>query len=577
MKIQFIVKIFKNLSFRRKLFSSYVIVAIIPIIVLGLFSYVKAKSSLQEQFRMGMNETISQISGNVDDKLKRQDEFINFISFNTVLREVLDKEDIDPFTLQQKMNDSVESAIWYYMSINKEIKKLSIYSETRSEGMGSFIGSAKKVENEAWYKETKNRKSTYWWYKDGELFASHSILNMDNNKIIGAVCLSLDIDDIVEDIKTSKFQKYDFIISDNSDNLIASINNLSSGSDISTYIISHFTGPNLRIGNDKYIIIKNNIPTTNWSLFGYISENKASVDTSEILKITAAIIFACLVLVGFIIWLFSSTFVNRITNLNKKIEIVEQGDLKIEISSEAKDEIGELTNKFGNMLKKINSLITEVYQSKIDRKEALLKSLQAQINPHFLYNSLSMINWKAIDAGESEISNITKLLSKFYRTTLNKGKSIICIKEEIENIKAYIEIQLMMHDNEFQVEYIINDEIYEYDMLNFILQPIVENAILHGIDEGNKEKGILKIVGQVSENAILFSIEDNGAGIQENKIKELLEKDSGGYGLKNISERIKLYFGPDYGISIKSEIGKGTSVKVSLPKYKRSSVLADIV
>lgn len=561
------ISYFKNFSFRKKLFISYIVVIIIPITALGLFSYSKSKNYLHEQLRMSMNETVSQISSNVESKLKRQNDFINFLSFNPVLKEVLNNAIPDTYTLAQKLNENIEPIIWYYMTINMEIKELKIYSDFRTTDIGSFIEPSSKIKNEYWYKESLKSNSIYWWYDNGELFATRIIINKDDNSCIGILKVRLDPDAILSDIMSEKLKKYGYIIN-NSNGTVLNYKDGStffSDTDRKTIINSN---NNIRIANEAYMIFKSPISTPNWTLCYYIPEHSATVDSSEILKATVTIALACLILLLFIIWLFSRTFVNRISNLNNKIELVEAGNLDIEILSNSKDEIGDLTNKFGRMLKKINVLINEVYEVNLAKKEAKLIALQEQIKPHFLYNSLSMINWKAISAGEKEISNITKLLSKFYRTTLNKGKSIILIRDEIENIKAYIDLQLMMHDYNFEVFYEFDEEILDLEMINFILQPIVENAIIHGIYEKLDEKGILKVSSHIKGTDIEFTIEDNGIGIDKDVISEILQKDTTGYGLKNINERIKLYFGNEYGLFIESELGKGTIVKFKIPQNK---------
>nr|WP_246362403.1 sensor histidine kinase [Paenibacillus alba] len=268
------------------------------------------------------------------------------------------------------------------------------------------------------------------------------------------------------------------------------------------------------------------------------------------------------------IWLFSRTLVRPIHALKKKISIVENGNFDVPIVSTAKDEIGELTQSFAGMVKKVQDSIQEAVEARMLEKEAELKALQAQISPHFLYNTLSIINWKAIQIDAMDISKVANSLSKFYRTSLNKGQQLTHIRDEINNIRAYLDIQLMMHDHEFDVVYDIEDAVYDFDTVNFILQPIVENAIIHGLDEKEDGRGLLRI--QVSEEAerIHFVVQDNGKGMEAAVQASLLEADNGGYGLRNVQERIHLYFGGSYGVHILSEAGVGTQVHVVIPKVK---------
>jgi len=281
------------------------------------------------------------------------------------------------------------------------------------------------------------------------------------------------------------------------------------------------------------------------------------------------IVLGCFGILILMTLVFSNTFVKRINKLNHQMKIVEGGNLKIEVYSNSTDEIGELSNSFGKMLNKINTLINEVYHSRIIQKEAELRALQAQINPHFLYNALSLINWKAIMIDAMEISQLTNNISKFYRTILNGGKDVISVDDEINNIKCYIEIQLTFHKNSFDVEYNFKDNIYNYNMIKMVLQPIVENAIDHGIDQKREGRGKLAIEGFVKDDHIIFTVQDNGPGMEKEKIGAAFLLDTGGYGLKNVQERLKIFFGEKFGISITSEKGSNTCVTIEIPTYSQ--------
>ncbi|HBG84902.1 MAG TPA: sensor histidine kinase, partial [Erysipelotrichaceae bacterium] len=159
------------------------------------------------------------------------------------------------------------------------------------------------------------------------------------------------------------------------------------------------------------------------------------------------------------------------------ITLVEKGKLEVMVQSQDQDEIGQLITGFGHMINRIKFLIEEVYESRLAQKNYAMRALQQQINPHFLYNTLSMINFMAIESGQNDISKITLALSDFYRTALNKGHNTTSLADELKNMNAYLDIQQMMHDYEFDLDIEINDAIMDYETPNLILQPIVENAI----------------------------------------------------------------------------------------------------
>ena len=209
-----------------------------------------------------------------------------------------------------------------------------------------------------------------------------------------------------------------------------------------------------------------------------------------------------------------------------------------------------MINSFGSMTKRLNHLINEIYKMQLEKKAVELKALQAQINPHFLYNALSSINWKAIRQGNDDISHLTSTLATFYRTSLNNGESITTVENELANIRAYIEIQRHMHDFPFRVDYEIGEGTAQLRMLNFLLQPIVENAFKHGIDYTDEtQDGHIRIRSFAEGEYLVFTVANNGPQIQEQQAKALLLQPGKGYGMFNIQERIALNYGADCGLS----------------------------
>ena len=174
----------------------------------------------------------------------------------------------------------------------------------------------------------------------------------------------------------------------------------------------------------------------------------------------------------------------------------------------------------------------------------------------------------ALETDQEDISKITLSLSTFYRTALNKGKNILRVRDEIKNMRSYLDIQLMMHDHEFDVDVEIDECILDHNILNLILQPLIENAIDHGIDLKTDGRGGIKIIGKKQNDEIVLIVSDNGVGMSKEQAESILTNKSNGYGVKNVNERIKLYYGEQYQLKIESEIGIGTKVKVTIPIRK---------
>jgi len=562
------LRAFQNMPLKRKLIVSYLTVIIIPIAVLGIYAYGNAKEGLRKQQQISMDNMVGQVSAEIAYRLERQENPIKSIVFHpTVIQTVLG-DHFDPYDLAKSMNQEVEPIFWNYMYFSGDIKDVTIYSENMTERFGRFILPADAVQGEAWYGQTRTTKTTKWWYEQDKLFATRNIYDTGTPNVIGVLVLKFDIDKIFGGIlKQQRTNAYGFLVADRANGIVFGQN--SPENPRLSAAISTAEGETY-VGEDAaYAIRRVAIPRTDWTLVYYEATDSLAQGTRNILRATGIIILICLVVLLGVILMFSKTLLTGIHRLNAKMQSVAYGDLSVMVKTSSKDEIGQLSNRFDLMLKKINSLINEVYESKLSQKEAEMKSLLAQINPHFLYNSLSLINTQAIRHDVPEIVRVVSQLSKFYRTTLNRGQNVISIRDELTNAKAYIEIQQTMHGERFDVEYDIDDSIFQYEMIRIILQPIVENAIEHGIDENREVKGKLVVSVRAEGDDIVFRIEDNGVGMEQGTVAALLTRESEGYGLMNVHERLRLFFGPTYGLSIASVPGEGTTVQVRIPKYSR--------
>lgn len=318
--------------------------------------------------------------------------------------------------------------------------------------------------------------------------------------------------------------------------------------------------------NHQYLIFSQELKTTGWEIYLYKPYSDIRASISNIANGVIMIIIVCVLLLCMIIPLLSGSVANRLEHLTYRIQKINLDNLEEKIGGEGKDEVGILISNINKMLGRIHSLIDEVYKTKLAKKRFELKALQAQINPHFLYNTMSLINCQAILVGQKEISELSQAISNFYRTALNKGKDTIFVRDELENTKAYLYIQSVMHNHNFDIEYDIDEAVYTEKIINLILQPLVENAIEHGIDcKINGERGHLFISAKKKEEKVIFTVEDNGAGIPENKTDTLLQTGTSGYGIKNVNDRIQLLYGSAYGITIHSREGQGTKVEICIP------------
>lgn len=568
-----ILHYYKNSNLRSKLFISYMVVVIIPLIVLGVYSYFQSRTFLLNQADQVLNDNLKKLTENLNYKFKQYSTTIETICFNQFIVQAFNTDYSDYttyFALYSDLKYKIEPLFDTFLILNEEIKSVTIYTESNIPDRGSNVLSARYVEDQEWYKKTLETNKTKWYFLNGKLFGAREMLSMYKSDIINIVRLDLNYSKVFESIEGTESGEYGIIICDADHRALYSHHKFKD----SSYVVNESElisrkGKNVRINGINYIVMYKDIEIPGWTVYYYTPVNMISIDARSIVNATAIIISICFFVLLIIIWLFSTTIVKPIKELNRKVHEVTGGNLEVHIECSSGGEVGELAAGLKNMLQSINQLISEVYLSKIVQKESELKALQAQINPHFLYNSLSLINWKAIRIQAHDISHVTTSLSTFYRTVLNKGKNLISVQDEISNTQAYVQIQLEMHDHSFDVVYDIDDKGYDYMMINNILQPVVENAIEHGIDHKEDGKGILKITAVCIDKGIEFIVEDNGPGIDESLIDDIMCSENTGYGLKNVHERLKLFFGDAYGISIHKNVVCGARISVFIPYYSQ--------
>ena len=260
-----------------------------------------------------------------------------------------------------------------------------------------------------------------------------------------------------------------------------------------------------------------------------------------------------------------------ITRISRVTNQVAKGKLSVRAAAESGAEARMLSDSLNAMIDKINELLDQVTTEQIRLRKAEFELLQAQINPHFLYNTLDTIVWLAEAGDQKRVVSMVGNLSDFFRTSLNQGKDIISIREELAHVRSYLEIQQVRYQDILRYEITVPEDLYEYKIPKITIQPLVENALYHGI-KNKRGQGTITITGERSENGFVLYVRDNGIGMTQERLNEVragIQKLSYTgkeiYGLYNVNERIRLNFGETYGISIESTYGEGTCVSISLP------------
>ncbi len=563
-----IIRAFKNAKLKTKLFIIYFGVGIVPMMFLVVLSTNLLSSIIKEKDEANIRTYLDQAAYSVDSELIAYNSISDYISFNSTIAQVLVATYENPYDLYTKINDVIKPQMETIKYFSDSANRVTIYTNIEGIKYDNIIVPLEAIKGETWYKQA-SRDITRQWYADEEenvVFCVRRMSSLRDQDKLGILYVGIDYGKLFEPLSKEMGKNYGVFVTDSVGNLL--YDTAIFEDEYKKYELTYEQFKTAAAtGNSDYTVLFEDLEQTTWRLWLYKPEQTILSDTEPINIVWYAILVCASVALALGILAVGRFITGRITYLKNGMEAAEEGNFDVQLEVGAKDEIGELIHGYNSLIARIQTLIHQVYEGKITEKKHEMKALQNQINPHFLYNSLSLINWKALEVGNRDISDITLALSNFYRTSLNKGKNITSVEEELSNVKSYIDIQLVMHDYEFEVVYDIDENILQYDTLNLLLQPIVENAIEHGIDvKPDGEKGIITVRGYMDDDNVYLSVEDNGVGMDEEKAASIITEHSKGYGIRNVNERIQLYYGEQYCLSVQSKINEGTCITVTLPK-----------
>lgn len=323
-------------------------------------------------------------------------------------------------------------------------------------------------------------------------------------------------------------------------------------------------------GRERNIIVKT-VGYTGWKIIGVVPEQGVTLNGVKTRLFMVFVVAFFLFLLAVINSYISSKITAPIQELEKSVNALEDGELDTEIYAGGSYEIQHLGRSIGDMAKRIQALMGDIVEEHESKRKSEFDTLQSQINPHFLYNTLDIIVWMIENEQKQEAVKVVTALARFFRISLSKGKSIIPVRDELEHVRNYLMIQQKRFKNKFTYQIRAEDEVLPMASLKLMLQPLVENAIYHGMEFMDGDGEILVEVKR-EEESLYFTIEDNGLGMTEEQTKGLLTGETkstsgkgSGIGVKNVNERIRLYFGESYGLEIFSEPDEGTVIKIHLP------------
>ncbi|WP_152394514.1 sensor histidine kinase [Paenibacillus guangzhouensis] len=567
----------KQLPFKYKLLASYMLLVIVPVITIGYYAYYTSVQYVKEQTIQNVKSTLVQAVDNIEGRMKTVELVDNQLYLDQSLQRALNKryEPLDSYqTVTQKILPKLDSAmnlapqnvvinLFLHNTTLPEIYDIETEEDPLSRGKRYNLIHYQHIEQLNWVKRFDDMHVDSQWMqvgsdvKFGNVSWLRKMMDFETIKAIGTMQITVKKDELFGNLNYSSSQ-------DGIPGYFAVINN---HNETVYENSSNPLPPHWLADTRAYMQIYEPIEGTKYRAVALVPLQELEHAAQKVKNVTLLICLASFLVLMAIGAIVSNTFSKQINRIVRSLRAFQEGNFTKRIPSVGSDEFAQIAIAFNEMAVNIEDLVQEVYISNLQKKEAELDALQAQIKPHFLYNTLSSIS-RLARLGETEkLHQMVTQLATFYRLTLNRGRSIIPIREEIQQVQSYVVIQKIKHVDRLDVSYDIQFSVMEYDTVKLILQPFVENAVKHAMSE---EPLHIRIAAYQEEGTIVMKVSDNGVGMREETMRQIFEyqEQSIGYGIRNVNERIKLQFGESFGVTIESEWGAGTTVRIVIPLYR---------
>lgn len=564
---------FNGIKLRYKLAIFYSLFCFLPVMLLFWLSFLQMRSIIDDKGKMNLQSYLQQSVSSMDRTLDGYNSLSDYIAFDRTLAEVFSMEYGTPYEQYEQLTQKVDPILRTASYFHGGMQQITIYTDNGMVKHDTTVAPVSEIEETDWYQKTLEHPGLNWFanYQEETLFSARKLAFSGAREGVNILYMDVDYQKLFTPYAETLISECGLYITDQDGKLVFEESRFSGKNQNYDLTYSEFLEQRDR-GSTDYIILCEQSNTTGWTVWLYQPVGLAGEAMRPIGVMAGVTILICIFAAVLAYFITSGMVSSRIERLTHFMQEVQEGSMDMQMESDDRDEIGMLYRGFGSMMKRIRTLINEVYLSKITQKEAELKALQAQINPHFLYNTMSLINWKALAAGEEDISRMTLALSTFYRTALNRGRNVLQVETELSNTRAYLEIQSMLHDGDFDYEIEAQTEILQCESLNLILQPLVENAIHHGIEEKTDGRGKITVRGWKEDNCVWFMVEDNGVGMEQEVADKILTMESKGYGVRNVDERIRLCYGEKYAMKVESVVGKGTKMTIHFPARRLTNI-----
>lgn len=571
-------------SLKHKLSVLIVIAVMLPLIFLGIFAYHISSKLSEEKAKMSGMNILHQLQVYLDYMITDAENMSLFIIGDEGIQRYL-QNPVQLAREQMSVINLLMNSTFSKNYIANIVVDPLLYDKPIIEYM-SILDTDLVVQELApgaakWWSPASQSRTSLGTQKIIALV--RPIRSVDKFKDIGSLQIHLDQEVISKHLGRSELDGGGYVILvDENDRILAGPDHLQSGMLISEAFpdLEPLHGRsgfrNAGVGRDKNTVLYQKLSKTDWKLVGVIPFQAYSAQNRYFLTLTAiAVLVATLFVVGVVFFLIR-TVTKPLTEVSDILKRARPDAPIPTLPVSSLDEVGQLILSYNKMTSRVQKLTEQVARNEALKKEADIQALQAQINPHFLYNTLSSVHWMALMDKKQKIAKMVGALSDFLRFSLNKGQEFCSVSQEIAHVRNYTEIQSIRYPDRFRVEIYMDEEISDQMMLKLLLQPLIENAMLHGILKREGE-GMIEIRAELAGEEIRFVVTDTGVGIPEQKLSELQDmlagrevadfqvmSKEGSYGLLNVHSRLKLHYGSEAGLSIESTPDVGTMVSFTI-------------
>lgn len=562
------------LPFGYKLMLSYFVFIIIPVLLVGYVANSIFVKSIREQTRSNIQGTLQQMKDNILYKMEDTKRISDMLYYdNTLASRIHHYEEgwvsYDSVTkyMIPKFHSTIEATnrkLWLSIYLHNDTlpEIYNEYDHTDPLYVKSRLFDLyhiDRIEDKDWYKEHPEERygETLVWQQieDDASFGRISLLrrlvNIDNQFRVmesGFIRISIYLSDLFESVDYKKIGEGTMI-------------SVETGQAARLA----FSGAEDRDEGGESLIIKEFLPELDAELVAFVPTSIIERDTQKVRMLTFVICGVCFIVFFFVGIFISRYFAKRVSKIVSVLDSFQEGEFHKRIHFKGRDEFTRISLALNEMGQNIGELIRKVYMTDLQKKEAELESLQSQINPHFLYNTLSSISRLAKFGEVDKLQQMVIDLAKFYRLSLNEGRTFIPVANELEQAKAYIAIQKTKYEDRMQVSMELDPQINKYETVKLILQPFIENVLEHA---WCGDRVYMRIIGELKGGDIEFRIIDDGIGFRREILEQIFHpigQLNVGYGIRNVDQRIKLHYGKPYGVTIFSRPGMGTAVKIKIP------------